>query len=115
MNTQLQFKHARGFTLIEVLVALIVLSIGVLGVGKLTLSAVKANDSSFMRGQAMNLTYAIVDNMRANRAYDVTGSGTAGCGAGVMPVRSSMVLVSIGCPRFRWMMWPAQGGRTRCC
>ena len=74
-------RRCNGFTLVEVLVALLVLSIGVLGVGKLVLSAVKANDSSYIRGQAMSLTYAILDNMRANRQMATTGVYTTNFGS----------------------------------
>ena len=66
---------AGGFTLIEVLVAVLVLSIGLLGVAKLVLAAVKANDSAYFRGQAAALAYSILDEMRANRAYALTSPG----------------------------------------
>jgi type IV pilus assembly protein PilV len=62
---------AAGFTLIEVLVALIVLSIGLLGIGKLMLFTSHANDSAYLRGQATEMAYAILDNMRANRTNAV--------------------------------------------
>lgn len=57
----------RGFTLVEVLVAVLVISIGLLGVARLVLAAVKANDSAYMRGQASALAYSILDQMEANR------------------------------------------------
>ena len=69
--------HASGFTLIEVLVALLVLSVGLLGVAKLSFSSVQANGSAYMRTQATELTKQIFDAMRANRnqaalnGYDV--------------------------------------------
>ncbi|HEX4051268.1 MAG TPA: type IV pilus modification protein PilV [Steroidobacteraceae bacterium] len=56
-----------GFTLMETMVALVVLSIGLLGVAKLVTGAVHANDSGYMRGQATQLAYEILDEMRANR------------------------------------------------
>jgi type IV pilus assembly protein PilV len=65
-------RMARGFTLLEVLVALIILSIGLLGVGALTLNSMKANDSSAMNTQAAILANSIVDNMRANKAAATT-------------------------------------------
>jgi len=60
-------RRSRGFTLIEVLVSLVVLSIGLLGIGKLVLFSARANDSAYLRGQATELAYEILDNMRANR------------------------------------------------
>jgi type IV pilus assembly protein PilV len=68
MSKQLQ----SGFTLIEVLVSLVVLSIGLLGIGKLVLFSAHANDSAYLRGQATELAYEILDNMRANRETAVT-------------------------------------------
>lgn len=63
-----------GFTLIEVLVALIILSIGVLGVAKLTLTATRANDSAYVRTQATEFAYTIIDAMRANRQNALNGA-----------------------------------------
>lgn len=56
-----------GFSLIEVLVSLLVLSIGLLGLAGLQVSAVAFNHSAYMRTQATNLAYEISDRMRANR------------------------------------------------
>lgn len=64
-----------GFTLVEVLVAVLVISIGMLGVARLVLAAVKANDSAYFRGQAAALAYSILDEMRANHGYAVTSPG----------------------------------------
>ena len=67
--------RAGGFTLVEVLVAVLVISIGMLGVAKLVLAAVTANDSAYFRTQAADLAYSILDAMRANRAYAATTTG----------------------------------------
>jgi type IV pilus assembly protein PilV len=58
---------ASGFTLVEVLVALVVLSVGLLGIAKLSFSAVQANSSAYMRSQSSALMQQIIDNMHANR------------------------------------------------
>jgi type IV pilus assembly protein PilV len=57
----------RGFSLLEVLVAIVVLSIGLLGMAALQSYSIKNNQSAAFRSQAMNLAYGIIDNMRANR------------------------------------------------
>lgn len=70
-----QHAHTGGFTLVEVLVAVLVISIGLLGVARLVLAAVKANDSAYFRTQAANLAYSMLDEMRANRAFAMTSPG----------------------------------------
>lgn len=57
----------RGFTLLEVLIALLVLSFGLLGLAALQAYAVKANQSANFRSQATALANMMLDNIRANR------------------------------------------------
>ena len=59
-------KKLCGFTLLEILVALLILSIGLLGLASLQVTALRANSNALFRTQATNLSYMIVDNMRAN-------------------------------------------------
>jgi type IV pilus assembly protein PilV len=58
---------ARGFTLVESLVALVVLSIGLLGIASLQLSSLRWNHGASLRSQATLLAYDILDRMRANQ------------------------------------------------
>jgi type IV pilus assembly protein PilV len=60
-------RKASGFTFIEALVALIVLSIGLLGVAALQLTSLRSNHSASLRSQATLLASDMVDRMRANR------------------------------------------------
>ena len=60
-------KQIGGFTLIEVLVALLVTSIGLLGVAALQMSGLQNNHSANLRSQASLYSYEIIDSMRANR------------------------------------------------
>jgi len=55
-----------GFSLIEVLVAVLVVSIGLLGVVGLQLVALKHNTNAMYRGQAADLAYDVIDRARAN-------------------------------------------------
>ena len=64
----------RGFTMIEVLVALVVLSIGLLGAAKLQVLAVRYNSQSFLRGQAVVLAYDMADRMRATPTAVAAGN-----------------------------------------
>ncbi|MDH3513267.1 MAG: type IV pilus modification protein PilV [Gammaproteobacteria bacterium] len=73
-----------GFSLIEVLVALLVLSIGLLGLAALQTTSLKFNTDSYLRTQATYFVYDIVDRMRANSdsivdggTYDVPDAASA--------------------------------------
>lgn len=56
-----------GFTLLEVLIALVVFSVGMLGLAALQAFSVKTNQSANFRSQAVMLSSMILDDMRANR------------------------------------------------
>lgn len=78
--------HGRGVTLIEVLVTLVIISVGLLGVAALQLSTVRNNLDAFVRSQAAVLASDMLDRIRANRAaavnneYNVTFAATPGTG-----------------------------------
>jgi type IV pilus assembly protein PilV len=54
MNQALQ-GNAKGFTLIEVLVSLVILAIGMLGIAALLLGSLQASRTALVRTQAVNL------------------------------------------------------------
>ena len=56
-----------GFTLIEILVSLLILSIGLLGLAALQLTGMKHSQSAHYRSLAVNLAYDIADRIRVNR------------------------------------------------
>lgn len=56
-----------GFTLVEAMVALIVLSVGLLGIAALYVETLRANRTSLHRTQAVNVATDIADRMRSNR------------------------------------------------
>lgn len=66
--------NARGFTLIEVLIAVVVLSIGLLGLASLQSNGLRFNQSAQMRTQATQLAYDMSDRMRANMAAVSNGA-----------------------------------------
>ena len=76
-------RRMAGVTLVESLVALVVISVGMLGIAGMYLSSLQASRSANMRVQAMNLTTDISDRIRANRraltnyTVSATGTGTA--------------------------------------
>ena len=57
-----------GFTLIEVLIAMIVLAVGLLGLAGLQATSLRNNQSAYNRMKATQLAYDIADRMRANYA-----------------------------------------------
>jgi len=73
-------KHVEGFTLIEVLVALLILSIGLLGIAGLQTRGQLNNYAAHVRTQASVLAYEIMDKIRINQNFAVTNA-VAGGGA----------------------------------
>lgn len=72
--------NQRGVTLIEVLIAMLVLCIGLLGLAGLQTTSLQFNTSAYYRTQATVLTYSLAERMRANRVgalADQYNSGTA--------------------------------------
>lgn len=77
MNRRFEIRdrlHEQGFTLLEVLVALLVLSIGLLGLALLQTTSLRLNTESYSRTQATLLAYDIIDRMRANPAGRASGA-----------------------------------------
>ncbi|HWL61930.1 MAG TPA: type IV pilus modification protein PilV [Steroidobacteraceae bacterium] len=60
-------RHQSGFTLVEVLVALLIVSIGLLGIAAMQSLALRNTGSSMERSQAVIQTYSYLDVLRANR------------------------------------------------
>lgn len=68
-STRKPYKAAgrvRGFTLVEVLIALIVMSIGMLGIAGLYVHSMQAGRTSLFRHHAVTLAGDIADRIRAN-------------------------------------------------
>ncbi len=61
-----QYKKQRGESLVEVMVAVLVLSVGLLGLAGLQAAGIRQNSSSYMRTQAVFLADQILDRVRAN-------------------------------------------------
>ncbi|GMQ95631.1 MAG: hypothetical protein BMS9Abin14_079 [Gammaproteobacteria bacterium] len=76
-HRQFNARMASGFGMVEVLVSLVVLSIGLLSIAGLQLVSIRSIHSSFVRGQAVLSAYDIADRMRANRLAVVDINGNA--------------------------------------
>jgi len=62
-----------GSSLLEVLVAVVVLSIGLLGLAGLQMTSIKSSHSAYMRSQATLLAYDLADRARATRVLTQAG------------------------------------------
>ncbi|MEJ2142634.1 MAG: type IV pilus modification protein PilV, partial [Gammaproteobacteria bacterium] len=58
-------KHSFGFSLLEVMIAMVIFSIGLIGLAGLQSASLGYNHSAYLRSQATYLAYNILDKMRA--------------------------------------------------
>ena len=65
--------HQRGAGLIEVLIAVLIMGIGLLGIAAMQATALRNSSSALERSQGVIQTYAILDSMRANRLRAIAG------------------------------------------
>ena len=63
-----------GFSLLEVLIAIAVMALGLLGLAGLQATALKNNHSAYLRSQAALYAYDMIDRLRADRQAALTGS-----------------------------------------
>jgi type IV pilus assembly protein PilV len=88
----------RGVTLIEVLVAVLVSSVGLIGVAALLVTSARSNHAAYLRTQASFLAQGMADRMRANpagvRSGGYNGSFPNGnaqdCEAGCTPAQLAL-------------------------
>lgn len=82
MNSKkINTSNTCGFTLIEVMLALVIFSIGLLGLATLQATSLQQNHGAYMQTQATYLAYDILDRMRANKNQATNyavGTGTFG-------------------------------------
>jgi type IV pilus assembly protein PilV len=71
----------RGFSMVEVLVAAVVLSIGMLGLAGLQMRTLRNNQSSLERAVAVVETHAIADALRSDRVNASNGAFNVALGA----------------------------------
>lgn len=60
-------RRTRGISMVEALVALVIMSVGMLGIAGLYLSSLQAGRSANLRMQAVNLVSDLGDRIRANK------------------------------------------------
>ena len=85
-------NRARGFTLIEILVAMVVLAIGMLGVAAMQFRGLQYSHDAYIRSQISVLAASMADRMRLNKAnaaayasvFTVPTAAPGGCVAGAV-------------------------------
>ncbi len=92
----LTYKNSRqsGMGLIEALIALVIISIGLLGIAALQITSLQQSSSANWHSQAVWYSYEMTDRINANRAsladydgIDTAGSYTGSCSAGCTPAQ----------------------------
>ena len=68
----MRLSYQRGVGLVEVLVAVLLLSVAVLGFSALQMRAIKATEESLVRTQALSVVRGLAENMRANSSQLAT-------------------------------------------
>lgn len=68
MDVHQFYRNQEGISLIESMVALVVLSIGMLGIGSLILASIQDTRSAVYRTKATSAAWDILERMRANSA-----------------------------------------------
>lgn len=82
-----RIRHQRGLSLLEVLVAIVILSLGLLGMAGLQAASLRTSQGSFYRAQAAQYADDMAERMRANlgqaRSYGLALADAAPTGTSV--------------------------------
>jgi type IV pilus assembly protein PilV len=87
---------SRGFSLIEVLIAMLILAVGILGAGALQTVGMQVTQGASYRSRAVILTSEMLDRMYANRAGLANYVGT-NTGAVVIAAAPACLVAAAGC------------------
>ncbi len=86
--------HQRGFSLVEVLIALVIMSVGMLGIATLFVQSMQAGRTSMFRHHAVTMAGDVADRIRANPraaiAYAGAGADNGCVGMGTDCIESAM-------------------------
>ena len=108
-SRNLRPRRVSGFTLIEVLIALVILSVGMLGIAGLYVHSMQAGRTSIMRHNAVTLVGDIADRIRANPragpAYALAGANNNCVDGGINCTLGQMAANDI-------FLWDQQAANT---
>ena len=95
-SSPVHHRRELGFSMIEILITLVILSIGLLGIAGLQLTGLQSNRSAYYRSQATVIAYDMIDRMRTNvdgvSANDYDNANTAN-----LPSDPNCINSSSGC------------------
>ena len=102
-------KQQHGFSLVEVLIALIIMSVGMLGIATLFVQSMQAGRTSMFRHHAVTMAGDVADRIRANpragAAYEGLGADNGCVGTGNDCNEAAMAAHDI-------LLWGAQAGES---
>ncbi len=109
MNKRLNQRQA-GFSLVEVLITLVIMSVGMLGIAGLYVQSMQAGRTSMFRHHAVTLAGDVADRIRANPTADIAYAAPVG-------VDNSCVLGGIDCSPTQMaandiLLWKEQAAST---
>ncbi len=85
----------QGLSMIELLVAVLVLAIGVLGITALQMVSLQNNRGALYRAEAVQLAYDMMDRIRANPEGAVPGAAYSGLALGAGPPAAQDCLANV--------------------
>ena len=88
-------NKSKGFSLVEVLIALIIMSVGMLGIAGLYVQSMQAGRTSMLRHHAVTLAGDIADRIRANPLAGVTYTQTPGADNGCVAQDTDCTVVEM--------------------
>lgn len=84
-------KKQTGFSLLEVLITMLIVSFGLLGIAGIVITSLKNTQGSYARSQASLLANDIIDRMRANRAVAETTTSPYNLALTAVPAGAGIV------------------------
>ena len=99
-----RIPRVAGFTLVESLVAMVVISVGMLGIAAMYVEGLRAGRTSIYRTVAVDLAADMADRIRANSAGQAAYAGApAGNGAGCVNAGANLApAAQAACDLFFW-------------
>ena len=65
---KMNHRHQQGLSLLEAMIALVIISVGLLGIAALQNNALKQNNSAYWHSQAVWMAHDMAERIRANRS-----------------------------------------------